>query len=210
MEKNKMRKMLEIGVLGSTRGSDLPAIVKGIEKGELKNLARIAVVISDKKDSGILEKARHYKLQNCYLDPKGMKRTSYDKRIAEMLDEYNVRLVILIGYMRLFSEWFVRRYKNRIMNIHPSLLPSFPGIDRNVHKAVLDYGCKVSGCTLFFVDEGKDTGPIIMQKAVPVYENDDVDTLKTRVQKAEQEIYPQAIRLFALGKLKIKRRKILS
>lgn len=202
--------MLEIGVLGSTKGSDLPAIIESVNKGELKNLARIAVIISDKKDSGILEKARCYGIENYYLDPKGIERTDYDKKIAEKLEKHNTQLVTLIGYMRLFSSWFVKKYKNKIMNIHPSLLPSFPGIDRSVHKDVLDYGCKVSGCTLFFVDEGKDTGPIIMQKAVPVYDEDSIDTLKARVQKAEQEIYPEAIRLYALGKLKIEGRKVIN
>ncbi len=199
-----MRKTLEIGVVGSTNGSDLPAIVKSIKKGKLKDLARITVVISDKKDSGILKKAKRYKIEHYYLDPKEMKRIDYDKKIAEKLEKHNVQLIILIGYMRFFSSWFVRKYKNRIMNIHPSLLPSFPGIDKSVHKAVLDYGCKVSGCTSFFIDEGKDTGPIIMQKAVPVYKNDSIDTLKKRVQRAEQEIYPETIKLYALGKLKIK------
>lgn len=201
-----MKKILEIGVVGSTNGSDLPAIVKSIKKGKLRGLARIAVIISDKKDSGILKKAKQYKIEHYYLDPKGMERAEYDKKIAGKLDKHNVQLVALIGYMRLFSGWFVKRYKNRVTNIHPSLLPSFPGIDRSVHKAVLDYGCKVSGCTLFFVDEGRDTGQIIMQKAVPVYENDSINALRKRVQKAEQEIYPEGIKLYALGKLKIKRR----
>jgi phosphoribosylglycinamide formyltransferase-1 len=202
-----MKKILEIGVVGSTDGNDLPAIVKSIRKGKLKSLARIAVIISDKKDSGILKKAKHYKIEHYYLGPKGMGRTEYDKKIAEKLEKHNVQLIALIGYMRLFSSWFVKRFKNRIMNIHPSLLPSFPGIDRSVHKAVLDYGSKVSGCTLFFVDEGKDTGPIIMQKAVPVYKDDNINTLRKRVQKAEQEIYPEVIKLYALGKLKPKGRK---
>ena len=118
-------KLIAIGVVGSTNGSDLPAIVKSIKKGKLKGLARIAVIISDKKDSGILKKAKHYKIEHYYLDPKGMERTDYDKKIAEKLDKYNVQLIALIGYMRLFSSWFVKRYKNKIMNVHPSLLPSF-------------------------------------------------------------------------------------
>lgn len=201
--------MLEIGVLGSTKGSDLPAIIESINKGELKDLARISIIISNKKDSGILEKAKIYRIKHYYLNPEKMERIDYDKKIAEKLDKYNVQLITLIGYMKLFSPWFVKKYKNKIMNIHPSLLPSFPGMDRNVHKDVLEYGCKISGCTLFFVDKGKDTGPIIMQKAVPVYENDNIDTLKERVQKAEQGIYPEAVRLYALGKLKIKGRKVL-
>ncbi len=201
--------MLEIGILGSTRGTDLSAIVESINKGKLKDLAEIAIIISDREDSRILEKAKKYEIKHYYLSTWGKEREHYDKEIASILDEHNVELITLIGYMRLFSSWFVKKYKNKIMNIHPSLLPSFPGMDRNIHKNVLEYGCKVSGCTLFFVDEGKDTGPIIMQKAVSVYENDNIDTLKARVQKAEQEIYPEAIRLYALEKLKIKGRKVI-
>ncbi len=200
--------MLEIGILGSTRGSDLPAVVENIKTGGLKGLARIAVVISDKKDSGILEKARHYGIENCFLNPKGIKRTDYDRKVAQKLNEHNIRLIVLIGYMRLFTAWFVRKYKHRIMNIHPSLLPSFPGIDRAVHASVLDCGCKISGCTLFFVDEGKDTGPIIVQKAVSVLEDDNVDSLKTRVQKAEQKALTEGIKLYALGKLRVEGKKV--
>ena len=200
--------MLKIGVLGSTRGSDLPAVVESIRKGKLKGLAEIVVVISDKGDSGILEKAGHYRIENCYIYPVGMRRIAYDRAIAAELDRHDVQLVVLIGYMRLLSLWFVRKYENRIMNIHPSLLPSFSGIDRSVHKEVLDHGCKVSGCTLFFVDGGRDTGPIIMQRAVPVLEDDDIDNLKARVQKAEQEVLPEAIKLYALGKLEIQGRRV--
>lgn len=201
--------MINIGVLGSTRGSDLPAIVGSINKGELKGLAKIAVVISDKKDSGILKRAENFKIENYYLNPEERNREDYDKQISEMLDKYKIELVALMGYMRLFSKGFVERYKNKIMNIHPSLLPLFSGIDRNVHQEVLDCGCKISGCTLFFVDEGKDTGPIIMQKAVPVYDSDNVDILKARVQSAEQKIYPKGIRLYALRKLKVEGKKVI-
>jgi len=201
--------MINIGVLGSTRGSDLPAIVGSINKGELKGLAKIAVVISDKKDSGILKRAENFKIENYYLNPEERNREDYDKQISEMIDKYKIELVALMGYMRLFSKGFVERYKNKIMNIHPSLLPLFSGIDRNVHQEVLDCGCKISGCTLFFVDEGKDTGPIIMQKAVPVYDSDNVDILKARVQSAEQKIYPKGIRLYALRKLKVEGKKVI-
>ncbi len=200
--------MLNIGVLGSTNGSDLPAIVGSINKGELKGLARIAVVISD-RESKILKKAEGFSIESYYVSSKGMERVYYDKEISEILYSHEVELIALIGYMRLFSSEFVEKYKNRIMNIHPSLLPSFPGMDRSVHQEVLDSGCKISGCTLFFVDEGKDTGPIIMQKAVPVYDSDDVDSLKARVQSAEQRIYPKGIRLYALKKLKVDGRKVI-
>ena len=200
--------MLEIGILSSTRGSDLPAVVKSIEQGKLRSLARIAVIISNKESSGILEKARHYGIENYFLCSRGIGRIDYDKQVAQRLDRCNVQLIVLIGYMRLFSTWFVEEYQNRIMNIHPSLLPSFSGIDRKVHEDVLKYGCKVSGCTVFFLDEGKDTGPIIMQKVVPVLENDNVDSLRARVQKVEQEILPEAIRLCALGRLEVKARRV--
>lgn len=200
--------MLEVGVLGSTRGSDLPAVYSSTQIGELKNIARIAIVVSDKQDCGILQKARSYGVLNCHLDPAGLGREDYDRKVAAELDKSNVGLVVLIGYMRLFSDWFVEEYRNRIMNIHPSLLPSFPGMDRAVHREVLEHGCKVSGCTLFYVDEGKDTGPIIAQKAVPVLENDTIDSLKARVQAAEQEVIPPAIRLYAQGKLRVEGRRV--
>ncbi len=199
--------MLEIGVLGSTKGSDLPAVIESTRQGELRGLARIAMVISDKEDSGILRKARKFGIRNYYLDP-GEMGLDYEKKIAQILDAHNVQLIVLIGYMRLFTAWFVRKYEHRIMNIHPSLLPSFPGIDRAVHASVLDCGCKVSGCTLFFVDEGKDTGPIIVQEAVPVLEDDNIDGLKARVQKAEQKALPKGIKLYALGKLRVEGKKV--
>ena len=200
--------MKNLGVLGSTNGSDLPSIVESINNGNLKGLAKIAIVISNKNDSGILKTARKLNLNTAYLDPRGITREEYDERVSEELDKYNVELITLIGYMKLFGNEFVEKYRNRIMNIHPSLLPSFPGIDKNVHQEVLDAGCKLSGCTLFFVDEGKDTGPIILQRAVPVYNLDDVNSLKTRVQKLEQIIYPEGIRLYALERLKVKGNRV--
>lgn len=201
--------MINIGVLGSTKGSDLSNIIGSINKGELKGLAKIVAVISDKEDSGILKRAEEYKIKNYFLNPEGLTRTEYDKKISEIFESENVQLITLIGYMKLLGKDFVEEYKNRIMNIHPSLLPSFPGIDLEVHKQVLDCGCRISGCTLFFVDEGKDTGPIIMQKAVPVYDEDDAESLKSRVQAAEQKIYPQGIKLYALNKLKVEGKKVI-
>jgi phosphoribosylglycinamide formyltransferase-1 len=201
--------MIQIGVLGSTNGSDLPAIVGSINKGKLKGLARIAVVISDREESGILKKAKSFDLTNFYFSKKGLSREDYDKRLSKVLDIYQTNLVALIGYMNILSEGFVDTHANKIMNIHPSLLPSFPGLERQVYRQILDSGCKVSGCTLFFVDKGKDTGPIIMQKSIQVYSDDDVDKLKERTQWAEQKIYPEAIRLFALGKIKVEGRKVI-
>jgi phosphoribosylglycinamide formyltransferase 1 len=202
--------MLNIGVLGSTNGSDLPAIIESINKGELKGLAKIVAVISDNKNAGILQKAKYFGIPNFYIDKQELlKDETRDGKISLIFGLYNIDLIACIGYMRLLSPEFVTEYKNKIMNIHPSLLPSFPGINKNVHEEVLKSGCKRSGCTLHFIDEGVDTGPIIMKKTIPVYKNDNIDSLKARTQKAEQKIYPQGIKLFALGKLKVEGRKVI-
>lgn len=193
---------INIAVLGSTRGTDLQAIIDEIEAGKLN--AKIAVVISNKEDAYILERARKHNIKAIFLDPNGKTREEYDREIIKILESENVDLVLLIGYMRILSKEFVQRYKNRIMNIHPSLLPAFGGgMDKDVHKAVLESGVKVTGCTLHFVDEGVDTGPIILQKPVMIEEGDTIESLKAKVQKAEQEIILKAIRLFMDGKLKV-------
>jgi phosphoribosylglycinamide formyltransferase-1 len=203
---------LKIGVLGSTKGTDLPVIIESINHGELNGLAKIALVLSDVKDSGILDRARNYGLNYLFVNPledgRRIDRELYDRRISAYFEKEQVELITLIGYMRLFSDWMVDKYHNKCMNIHPSLLPSFPGMDLNVHKSVLDYGCKVTGCTLFYVDKGKDTGPIIIQKAVPVLETDTPETLKERVQKAEQEILPEGIKLHAQERLYVEGRRV--
>ena len=204
---------LRIGVLGSTNGSDLPAVVEAIEDGELKGLAEIACVISDKYDAGILEKARAYGIKDVWLDPRmdGIKgnKEAYDRMIQNVLEVHNVGLVALIGYMKLTSNWFVDQWRNKCMNIHPSLLPAYAGgMDLNVHEEVLKRGCKVTGSTLMFIDEGADTGPIILQKVVSVLDNDTPDTLKARVQAAEQEILPLGIRLYAEGKINVEGNRV--
>lgn len=201
----KRQSRLKIGVLASTRGTDLQAIIEQSRSGELP--CEVAVVVSDRKDAYALERARTYGIETVFVEPAASRepakgREEFDRRIAEILDEKKVELVVLIGYMRLLSPWFVSKYRNRIINIHPSLLPKYPGIDRSVHKAVLDAGEKVTGCTVHFVDEGKDTGKIILQKEVPILGGDTVETLKSRVQAAEQEILPEAIKMFAEGKFR--------
>lgn len=199
---------LRIGVLGSTRGTDLEGIFKAIDEGRLRDV-EIACVISNKRDAYILERARQRGVEAIFIDPKGKDRETYDKEVSAELDKRGVDLILLIGYMRILSPWFVNKYRWRIMNIHPSLLPAFAGgMDLEVHKAVLDYGVKVTGCTLHFVDEGVDTGPIILQKAVPVEEDDTPETLKPKVQKAEQEIIIEAIKLFQEGRLKVEGRRV--
>jgi phosphoribosylglycinamide formyltransferase-1 len=200
--------MLKIGVLASTRGTDLQAIMDGIKSGKLKDVD-LSVVISNKSDAHALERAQKHGINTVFVDPAGKTRKEFDRKVAGILDENGVELIVLIGYMRYLSSWFVNRYKNRIMNVHPSLLPAFAGgMDLNVHKAVLDHGVKVTGCTIHFVDEDADTGPIILQKVVEIDENDDPETLKRKVQAAEMELYPKAIELFRDGKLKVEGRRV--
>lgn len=194
---------LKIGVLVSGRGSNLQAIIDAIESGKVE--ATIAIVISDNKNAYALVRAQKYGLKTLFLDPKEFKkREDYDKRIVEHLQQEGVELVILAGFMRLLSPYFINAYKFRIMNIHPALLPSFPGL--HAQKQALDYGVKVSGVTVHFVDEGCDTGPIILQVAVKVEDDDTVETLAARILEQEHKIYPQAIQLFAEGKLEMRGR----
>lgn len=201
-------KKIVLGVLASTRGTDLQAIIDAIEKKELD--ARIACVISDKQDAGALERARNHNIEALFVNPKDFaSREDFDKRLIQEQEKRSVELILLIGYMRFLSKPFVEHYRNKIMNIHPSLLPAFAGgMDKNVHQAVLDSGCKLTGCTLHFVDEGADTGPIILQQPVMIEENETVDSLKEKVQAAEQEVILRAIRLFQQGKLKVEGKKV--
>ena len=199
--------MLRIGILASTKATDMQAVIDAINSKKLN--AEISVVISNKENAFALERARQNKIKAVFIDAKGKDREQYDKEIAKEIDSDKADLILLVGYMRILSEWFVRKYKNRIMNIHPSLLPAFAGgMDKDVHQQVLDYGCKVTGCTLHFVDESVDTGPIISQKAVEIEESDTVDSLKEKVQKAEQEVLVRAITLFEKGKLKIDGKRV--
>ena len=212
-----MVKIINIGVLASTKATDLQAVIDAIESKQLN--AKISVVISDKINAYALVRANNHDIEAIFIDPKSedileeedkeKRRELFDKKAAKILEENNVGLILAIGYMRFLSSWFVNRYKNKIMNIHPSLLPKFAGgMDRNVHRAVLDAGEKTTGCTLHFVDEGADTGPIILKKEVPIEENETVDTLKEKVQKAEQEIIIKAIELYEKGKIKVEDNKV--
>ena len=199
--------MLRLGVLASTKATDLQTVIDAISSKKLN--AVISVVVSNKQDAYALERARKYNIKTVFIDSKGKDREQYDKEIARILDENNVDLILLIGYMKFLSPWFVNKYRNRIMNIHPSLLPAYAGgMDKDVHAEVLKNKEKVTGATLHFVDEGADTGPIIMQKQVTIDENETVDSLKEKVQKAEQEIILKAIDLFGKGKIKIEGKKV--
>ena len=200
--------MLRIGVLASTKATDLQAVIDAINSKKLN--ATVSVLVSNKQDAFALERARKHSIKAVFIDSKGKDREQYDKEVAKVLDENKVDLILLIGYMRILSPSFVKKYRNKIMNIHPSLLPKYAGgMDRNVHAKVLKNKEKITGCTLHFVDESVDAGPIIMQKEVKIDENDTVDSLKGKVQKAEQEIIVKAIDLFDKGRIKVEGNKVI-
>lgn len=199
--------MIKLGVLGSTRGTDMQAIIDEIEARKID--AEIAVVISNKEDAHILERARKYGIPAVFVNPKGKTREEFDREVDSELEKRGVELVLLIGYMRILSPWFAKKWYGKAMNIHPSLLPAFGGgMDKDVHQAVLDFGCKVTGCTLHFVTEEVDSGPIIAQKCVPIEEDETVDTLKAKVQAAEQEVILKAINWFKDGKIRLEGNKV--
>lgn len=200
---------LRLGVLASGRGSNLQAIIDAIEGGSLQ--ARLAVVLSNKQEAAALERARKHGAPDVFLDarpyagqPDG--KQAYDRAVLEVLRKHEVELVILAGYMKIVTPVLIQAYPNRIMNIHPSLLPAFPGLD--VHKKALDWGVKIAGCTVHFVTEGVDEGPIIIQAAVPIAEGDDADTLSARILEQEHRIYPKAIQLYADGRLQVEGRRV--
>ena len=198
--------MINIAVFISGRGSNFLALLKNIEKGVLKN-CQIAVVFSNNPNAKGLEYAAEAGIKTIVIPSKNRSdRVEYDKEIINALSEYNIDLICLAGYMRIVTEELVEAYKNKIINIHPALLPSFPGL--HAQKQALDYGVKVSGCTVHFVDGGMDTGPIILQKTVPVYDNDTEDTLSARILEQEHTAYSEAVALYAAGRLKVSGRKI--
>lgn len=198
---------MNIAVLASTRGTDLQAIINAIHAGTLTGVD-LKCVVSNKKNCFALERAKKAGIKTYFVSSKNMEREDYDREIAYILESEEVELIVLVGYMRLFSAWFVEKYQNQIINVHPSLLPKHPGMDLNVHQEVLDDGDTESGCTIFFVDEGKDTGPIILQKSVPVAEDETVESLKEKVQELEKEWYPQVIQWIADGKVKVEGREV--
>lgn len=194
-----------LGVLASGRGSDLQSIIDAIENGQLKT--KIGVVISDKPNAMALERANKAGIPAVCVDRKQYSdKESFEQELIKQLHKYNVGLVVLAGFMRILSPLFVREFKNSILNIHPSLLPSFKGA--HAHRDVLAYGAKVSGCTIHFVDEGMDSGPIIMQKAVPVLDDDTEDTLAARVLIEEHILYPKVIELYLAGKIHVNGRHV--
>lgn len=200
---------LRVAVLASGRGSNLQAVIDAIAGGDVQ--ATIVAVISNKKEALVLERARKHGLKDLFVDPKPFagrpdSREAYDRVLLDILQQHNVELVLLAGYMKIVTAVLVNAYANRMMNIHPSLLPSFPGLD--VQKKAIDWGCKLAGCTVHFVTEGVDEGPIIIQAAVPILDNDTPETLAARILVQEHNIYPRAVQLFAEGRLHVDGRRV--
>lgn len=197
--------MKNIGILLSGRGSNFLAIADNIAARKLD--ANIAVVISNRADAGGIETARQRGLNALVIPSKGKVREDHDHEVVAALREHKVDVVCLAGYMRLLSPWFVQQFPNRILNIHPALLPAFPGLD--AQKQAFDYGVKVSGCTVHFVDENLDHGPILVQKVVPVLDSDDEHSLAARILEQEHIAYSEAIRMVLEGNYNIKGRRVV-
>ncbi len=196
----------KLAVLVSGRGSNLQAIIDSIEKSDLQ--AEIAIVISNVKDSYALERARKHDLEGLFLDPKSFpNRNSYEQGLIEQIQSKSVNLICLAGYMRILGKHFIETFSGRIINIHPSLLPSFPGL--NVQKRALEYGVRFSGCTVHYVNEEVDGGPIISQAMVPVLDDDDEVSLSKRILEQEHIIYPETIRMIIEDRLALSGRRVL-
>ena len=196
-----------LGILLSGRGSNFLAIADQVRAGILKDVAEIAIVISNVEDAPGLAAARELGLETALFVSKGRKRAEHDADVATCLDAHGVDLVVLAGYMRLLSPYFVAAFPQRILNIHPSLLPSFPGLESQ--KQALEYGVKFAGCTVHFVDENLDAGPIILQAIVPVEDNDNEGTLSERILKEEHRIYSEAVKIVLQEKYKIEGRRVV-
>jgi phosphoribosylglycinamide formyltransferase-1 len=198
--------MKSLGILLSGRGSNFVAIADSIDAGRISN-ARIAVVISNKPDAPGIATARERGLKALVIPSKGRSREVHDREVVFALKQHDADLICLAGYMRLLSPWFVQQFPRRILNIHPSLLPAFPGLE--AQEQAFAYGVKVSGCTVHFVDEELDHGPIIVQKTISVMDTDDEHTLAARILEQEHIAYTEAIQLVLAGKYELKGRRLL-
>ncbi len=195
--------MLNLGVLASGRGSNFQSIIDEIEAGRIN--ASIKLLIVDKADAYAVERAKKHSIGYLYFNPKQFpSKDDFFIKIADELKTRDVELVVLAGFMRIVRKPLIEAFPNRIMNIHPALLPSFPGL--HGQKQAADYGVRISGCTVHFVDEGMDNGPVIIQAAVPVSPDDTEETLSARILKLEHRIYPEAIRLYSEGRLRVEGR----
>jgi phosphoribosylglycinamide formyltransferase 1 len=200
-------RMKNLGILLSGRGSNFEAIANNVAAGKIPN-ARIAVVISNKADAGGIEVARRLGIATLVIPSKGKQREEHDREIVDALRPHKVDLVCLAGYMRLLSPWFVQQFPRRILNIHPSLLPAFPGLE--AQEQAFAYGVKVTGCTVHFVDEELDHGAIIVQKTVPVMDSDDEHTLAARILEQEHVAYSEAINIVLSEKTEIAGRRLVT
>lgn len=198
--------MANIGILLSGRGSNFEAIAKNIQAGKIRD-ARIAVVISNKADAAGLEVARRMGIPAVMIASKGKEREEHDREVVKVLKEHKVELICLAGYMRLLSPWFVQQFPHRILNIHPSLLPAFPGLE--AQQQAFAYGVKVAGCTVHFVDEELDHGAIIVQRTVQVMDGDDEHTLAARILEQEHIAYSEAINVVLHGEFEVVGRRLV-
>ena len=197
--------MKRLAILLSGRGSNFEAIADSIRQGRLP--ARIEVVVSNLASAAGLERARRRGLKTLVIPSRGVPREDYDRSLVYELRRHRVDLVCLAGFMRILSPLFVRSFPNRILNIHPSLLPAFPGL--HPQRQALEYGVRYSGCTVHLVDEGVDSGPILLQAAVPVLESDDEESLAARILAEEHRLYPQAIGMLVRGEVRLEGRRVV-
>src|ERR1700730_15810650 len=195
-----------LGVLLSGRGSNFEALAEGAASGRIPN-AEVAIVVSNREGAPGIQRAEARGIKTRVIPSKGLERESYDRQVAAVLNENKVDLICLAGYMRLLSPYFVAAFPSRILNIHPSLLPSFPGLESQ--RQALEYGVKFAGCTVHFVDENLDAGPIVLQATVPVRDDDTEETLSSRILAEEHRIYSEAVRIVLEGKYKITGRRVL-
>jgi phosphoribosylglycinamide formyltransferase 1 len=201
-----MNKKKIVSFIVSGRGSNFRTIAEKISTGEIN--AYLGILISNNKEAKALEIAASFGMESLFMDPKAFPtREDHEKAIVKLLKKYDTDLVVAAGYMRVLTHYFVSKYKNRIINIHPALLPSFPGTD--AQKQAFNKGVKVTGCTTHFIDEGTDTGPIIMQAVVPVHANDTIETLSARILMEEHRIFPESVKLFCEDRLKISGNKVI-
>lgn len=197
--------MKKLGILLSGRGSNFEAIARNVQAGKVP--AEIGVVISNKEDAPGLARAKEMGLNTRFIPSKGKEREAFDREVVAALREFQVDVVCLAGFMRILSPYFIREFPGRILNIHPALLPSFPGVE--AQKQALEYGVKYTGCTVHIVDEGVDTGPVVCQAVVPILDDDTVETLAARILKEEHRIYSEAACLLLDDKVRIEGRRVL-